>query len=130
MTDADSLTSDAMVRLLEAMAREWPSFVDGLARLGDAISDRAAQGGNAKHVRDLQAFDTLGQLAAAHGALLANVARQLAQEGALGDIHSSIARIPFEDVRLRLQEALKGGPAHAGADENVASAEEGAICWL
>src|SRR5689334_3513946 len=72
MTDASS-SSDPMVRLLEAMAREWPSFVEGLARLGDAISDRAAQGGNAKHMRDLQAFDTLGQLAHAHGALLAHV---------------------------------------------------------
>jgi len=132
MTDADSLNSGAMVRLLEAMAREWPSFVDGLARLGDAISDRAAQGGNAKHMRDLQAFDTLGQLAQAHGALLANVARQLADDGALRDIHSSIARIPFEDVRLRLQEALRGRPSQINGDidQGVASAEEGAICWL
>jgi hypothetical protein len=119
-----------MVRLLEAMAREWPAFVEGLTRLGDAISDRAAQGGNTKHMRDMQAFDTLAQLAEAHGALLANVARQLAEDGALRDIHSSIARIPFEDVRLRLHEALKGGASHTSGAENAVSSEEGAICWL
>jgi len=132
MTEPDSLTSDAMVRLLEAMAREWPSFVDGLARLGDAISDRAAHGGNAKHMRDLQAFDTLGQLAQAHGALLANIARQLADDSALRDIHSSIARIPFEDVRLRLQEALKGRSPDLNhdTDNGPGPAEEGAVCWL
>ena len=132
MADEDSLTAGAMVRLLDAMAREWPSFVDGLARLGEAISDRALEGGNAKHMRDLQAFDTLGQLAQAHGALLSNIARQLADAGALRDIHSSIARIPFEDVRVRLEEALKGAQCKMN-DEIADSAtpeEEGAVCWL
>jgi len=132
MTEANSITSEAMVRLLDAMAREWPSFVDGLARLGEAISDRALEGGNPKHMRDLQAFDTLGQLAQAHGALLANIARQLADDGALRDIQSSIARIPFEDVRIRLQDALKGAHAnvHGEIDDAAVAAEEGAICWL
>lgn len=132
MTEADSITSEAMVRLLDAMAREWPSFVDGLARLGETISDRALEGGNPKHMRDLQAFDTLGQLAQAHGALLANIARQLADAGALRDIQTSIARIPFEDVRVRLQEALKGAQSkvQGDIDDAAAAAEEGAICWL
>jgi len=130
MADEDSLSSEAMVRLLDAMAREWPSFVDGLARLGDAISDRALEGGNAKHMRDLQAFDTLGQLAQAHGALLANIARQLADAGALRDIQSSIARIPFEDVRVRLEEALKGAHKNEIADSATSEEEEGAVSWL
>jgi len=130
MADEDSLSSEAMVRLLDAMAREWPSFVDGLARLGDAISDRALEGGSAKHMRDLQAFDTLGQLAQAHGALLANIARQLADAGALRDIQSSIARIPFEDVRVRLEEALKGAHKNEIADSATSEEEEGAVSWL
>ena len=130
MADEDSLSSEAMVRLLDAMAREWPSFVDGLARLGDAISDRALEGGSAKHMRDLQAFDTLGQLAQAHGALLANIARQLADAGALRDIQSSIARIPFEEVRVRLEEALKGAHKNEIADSATSEEEEGAVSWL
>jgi hypothetical protein len=130
MADEDSLSSEAMVRLLDAMAREWPSFVDGLARLGDAISDRALEGGSAKHMRDLQAFDTLGQLAQAHGALLANIARQLADAGALRDIQSSIARIPFEEVRVRLEEALKGAHSNEIADSATSEEEEGAVSWL
>lgn len=132
MADAELPTSEAMVRLLDAMAREWPSFVDGLARLGEAISDRALEGGNAKHMRDLQAFDTLGQLAQAHGALLANIARQLADAGALRDIESSIARIPFEDVRLRLEEALKGAQSKGGNEiaDSATQDEEGAVGWL
>jgi hypothetical protein len=132
MANEDTVSSEAMIRLLDAMAREWPAFVDGLARLGETLSDRALHGGSAKHMRDLQAFDTLGQLAQAHGALLANIARQLSDAGALGDIHSSIARIPFEEVRVRLQEALKG--AQSKATEEIADSatpdEEGAVCWL
>ena len=130
--DANSGTCEAMVRLLDAMAREWPSFVEGLARLGEAISDRAVEGGNARHMRDLQAFDTLGQLAQAHGALLSNIARQLSDAGALRDIQSSIARIPFEDVRARLEEALKG--AQSQITEEIADSatpdQEGAVSWL
>jgi hypothetical protein len=132
MAESDSGSSEAMVRLLDAMAREWPSFVDSLARLGEAISDRALDGGNPKHMRDLQAFDTLGQLAQAHGALLTNIARQLTDAGALRDIQSSIARIPFEDVRVRLEEALKGARSKI-ADEiagNATADEEGAVSWL
>jgi len=132
MSDTDSPTSEAMVRLLDAMAREWPSFVDGLARLGEAVSNRALEGGNAKNMRDLQAFDTLGQLAQAHGALLTNIARQLTDAGALRDIQSSIARIPFEDVRLRLEEALKGAQSKVANEiaDTATPDEEGAVCWL
>lgn len=130
--DVDPCTSEAMVRLLDAMAREWPSFVDGLARLGETISGRALEGGDAKDMRDLQAFDTLGQLAQAHGALLANIARQLADAGALREIHSSIARIPFEDVRLRLEEALKGAKSKVAEEiaDTATPDEEGAVSWL
>lgn len=132
ITDADSLTPEAMFRLLDAMAREWPSFVEELSRLGEAISDRAVEAGNPKHMRDLQAFDTLGQLAQAHGTLLANIARQLADDGALRDIHSSIARFPFEDVRLRLQEALFGFQAKTSTLTGEAEEEDagGAVSWL
>jgi len=132
MPDVDQPISEAMVRLLDAMAREWPSFVDGLARLGEAISGRALGGGDEKQMRDLQAFDTLGQLAQAHGALLANIARQLADAGALGEIHSSIARIPFDDVRQRLEEALNGAKCKVAEEiaDTATSDEEGAVSWL
>jgi hypothetical protein len=132
MPDVDPPTSEAMVRLLDAMAREWPSFVDGLARLGEAISGRALGGGGEKQMRDLQAFDTLGQLAQAHGALLANIARQLADDGALREIHSSIARIPFEDVRQRLEEALNGAKSKVAGEiaQTTTPDEEGAVSWL
>jgi len=128
--EMDPPTSEAMARLLDAMAREWPSFVDGLARLGEAISGRALGGADAKNMRDLQAFDTLGQLAQAHGALLANIARQLADAGGLPEIYSSIARIPFEDVRQRLEEALRGAKSKAADEITATPDEEGAVCWL
>jgi hypothetical protein len=132
MPEMDPPTSESMARLLDAMAREWPFFVDGLARLGDTISSRAVGSGDAKQMRDLQAFDTLGQLAQAHGALLANIARQLADAGALREIHSSIARIPFEDVRQRLEEALNGAKSKVAEEiaDTATPDEEGAVSWL
>jgi hypothetical protein len=121
-----------LARVLDALARDWPSFVGNLARLGDAISDCIMDQGNAGHMRDLQAFDTLGQFAQAHGAVLATIARTMSGAGKLGDIESAIARIPFNDMRRNLQTAFYGTEAgpKGHCEPCEFSAEEGAICWL
>jgi hypothetical protein len=122
-----------MVRLLDAMAREWPSFVQDLARLGEAVSEPGTKS-NASHVRELQAFDTLGQLAQAHGALLAHIARELSQGSASPELEGSIARIPFLEMRQRLHAALKGHETVAArnkrASDELEPDNEGAVCWL
>lgn len=121
-----------MIRLLDALARDWPSFVDNLARLGDTISDCLSDQASVEHMRDLQAFDTLGQLAQAHGAVLATIAESLSGQGKPGDIESAIARIPFNDMRRHLQTAFHGSEAAPKAQCDTCDyvAEEGAICWL
>jgi len=121
-----------LIRLLDALARDWPTFVDSLSRLGDTISDCVSSQATTEHMRDLQAFDTLGQLAQAHGAVLANIARTMSGDGQHCDIESAIARIPFNEMRQHLQAAYHGTERapEGQCDSCEYAADEGAVCWL
>ena len=135
MNNPPTSTSESfaqLIRLLDALARDWPAFVDNLARLGDTISDCVSNQGTTEHMRDLQAFDTLGQLAQAHGAVLANIAKTLSGDGQHCDLESAIARIPFNDMRQHLQAAYQGIEVAPKANCETCdhAADEGAVCWL
>jgi hypothetical protein len=135
MTTSPISTSNSfaqLTRLLEALARDWPTFADNLARLGDTISDCLKDQGNTQHMREMQAFDTLGQLAQAHGAVLANIAKAMSGAGTPDDIKAAIARIPFRDMRRHLQAAFHGAQnaAKGHCDACEYTSEEGAIFWL
>ena len=135
MTTPPTSTSESfaqLIRLLDALARDWPTFVDNLARLGDSVTDCVSTQATTEHMRDLQAFDTLGQLAQAHGAVLANIAKSLSGDGKMGDVELAIARIPFNDMRQHLQAAYHGTELSPRGQREACecAGEEEAICWL
>ena len=118
-----------LIRLLMAMAEEWAAIADEMGTLGSHVARAAAEQRGAALIRDLQAFDTIGQRAHGQAKLLTKLARKIASDPAFDPSHlpELLAHIPFENVRASLKAACHGiAPAPC---EPPKSAED-AVDWF
>ncbi len=99
----------ALIRLLDAMAREWTSFAVDFSNLGEALSEEAVAEGNMRNVAHIQKLDALGQLVLSQSELLAEIASRMALPSECHrELERVITTVPFHHSRERLNAALRG----------------------
>jgi len=116
---------DAVLALLRTMYDEAFAIGWDIINLGDELSSELDSIRDARHVRDLQSFDLIGQRAIAQARLLQGLERLLSAHTVdyKTCIDALIRDVPFEAERRRLFAALRGqeytdaGPDPVGGDD-------------
>ena len=118
-----------LTRLLLAMADEWTAIADAVGTLGGHVAEAAAGQGLVAPIRDLQAFDTIGQRAHGQAKLLTKLARMINADPNFDPSHlpDLLAHIPFEHVRASLKAACHGTGLTL---QTPAEPAEGVVDWF
>lgn len=129
-TDADARRGTAALvhAALSALAAEWWRLAQDITRLGESLSAQALAQGRLEQVRTLQAFDLIGQDAAAQARLLQEFSYWLAspKDFTASRVLQMIGKVPFQEVRRRLSAAIEGPMA----DPSDPSEDDSSVQWF
>lgn len=118
-----------LIRLLQAIAREWTMIAEDLNGLGAIISSRAMTDVALASAVELQAFDTIQQRAEGQASLLTKLALKIADDHAFDRrrLNDLLADIPFHSVRNNLARAFDDRPKALPEEERD---QDDDIDWL
>ena len=119
-----------LAQVLEALSKEVAKLSSEITDVGEALSTRVFVQGEMKGVKEMQAFDALGQLARAQADILASISAQLGEspDEMKAVLHASIANLPIFDVRQRMMQVIDPDTKEAGATTTEESPDS--IQWF